>query len=370
MLFILRLFTALNVLACISLAADNKDEGQDVKVSMWDRTTNLRGAFGYKDNILLSNSNPEQSAFWQTGLDFSLLRIADSGSTISLFFSGEDRRYFSAESINKEQLFLTQAKFSWEIGQNWEAGLPVNYSYIDEVFDASATEQILEPQPVISHRFSVSPYVSYKLPWESTLELKFYGDRQLLNDPLDDYWEYGPQLTWRKTYGYRSEVSLSYTYRLRPYDTKGFVTFDFEEIPGTSLIFRQHEFEFVLNHSWDEPRRWRTRTRLAYTRNEENGTGYYDYNRYRFAQRAGYYGATWQVVVEGKVLNYDYLRQPVADSGDIRNWWEYILGLRVEKNLLPKLKLFLETEHEWVDSNNPIEEYHVNTVMSGIDWEF
>jgi hypothetical protein len=356
---------------CAHLAAAETNEMEDVKLTLWDRTTNLRGAFGYKDNVLLSKSNPQGSAFWQTGLDFSLLRLdPESGMTVSLFFSGDDRRYFNADSINKEEIFLAQAKVSWEIGQNWEVGLPISYSYMDEVFDASATEQIFETLPVKAHRLGVAPYVTRELPWSSVLELRFNFDRQLFNEPLDDYWEYGPQLLWRKPYGNRSEFNISYSFRERPYDTREFTTLDFQDIPGTSLTYRQHEVETSLNHSWDADRHWRTRTRLSYTRNEENGTGYYDYNRYRFAQRAGYYGKTWQAVVEGKVLHYDYIRQPVFETGGLRTLWEYVLGVRMEKNLLQKLKIFLETEHEWVDSNNEIEEYQVNTVMSGVDWEF
>src|SRR5436190_24345366 len=142
-----RVPAAMTAVALPCLAADT-NELEEIKISMWDRTTNLRGAFGYKDNVLLSKNNPQRSAFWQTGLDFSLLRLGENGSTFSLFFSGDDRRYFSAEDINKEQLFIVQGKGSWEIGQNWEVGLPINYSYIDEVFDASATEQIFQALPV------------------------------------------------------------------------------------------------------------------------------------------------------------------------------------------------------------------------------
>jgi hypothetical protein len=375
MLFAFRVSAALAACAmpCVAAETTNSDElkPDELKISMWDRSTNLRGAFGYKDNVLLSKNNPEASFFWQSGLDFSLLRLApESGSTLSFFLTGDDRRYFSADSVNKEQLFLVQAKIARDIGQNWQLGVPINYSYIDEVFDASTTEQIFETLPVKSHRAGVAPYVSRSLPWNSTLELKFYVDRQLYNEPLDDYWEYGPQLTWRKPYGNRSELTVSYTFRERPYDTREFVTLDFFEIPGTSLRYDQHEFELILNHSWDAERRWRIRTRFGYTLNQENGTGFYDFNRYRFAQKAGYYAKSWQAAVEAKILHYDYVRQPIPDVVGTRNIWEFVLGVRLEKNLLPKLKLFLESEHEWVDSNNTIEEYHVNTVMSGVDWEF
>jgi hypothetical protein len=344
---------------------------EPIDTTIWDKSLNLRGSLGYKDNVVLSKNNEEGSLFWQSGLEVSLFRLdAENGVTLSMFASGDDRRYFSAESVSHEEFIISQARVDWEMNDNWETGMAVNYSYLEEVFDASATEQVPQTLLVKSHRVGASPYISRDLPWNSTLALKFNADRQFFNEPLDGYWEYGPELDWKKRYGNHSEATLSYAFHDRPYNTREQLDLGFNDIPGSVLEFQQHEFEAVLDHSWDTNRTWRTRTRLGYLLNHDNGPGFYDYSRYRISQRIGYYGKAWEASVEGKVLYYDYVRQPVFETGEIRRMREYVLGLRVEKKLLGKLKVFFESEHEWVDSNNSLEEYTVNTVMSGVDWEY
>jgi len=357
------------ILLCITPL--RADESEPIDTTIWDKTINLRGSFGYKDNVVLSKNNPESSAFWQTSAELMLMRLdAENGFTFTLFASGEDRRYFSAESIDKEQNLIAQAKLDWIFQPDWETGITFNYSYLNAIFDASATEDIFETLLVKSHRISAAPYISRDLPWNSTLELEFNIERQFFNLPLDDYWEFGPHLTWKKRYGHHSEFDLSYSYHQRPYDTRTELTLGFDPVPNTSLQYTQHELEATLNHSWDEHRYWRTRSRAGAVLNQDNGTGFFDYTRYRLSQRVGYYRKTWQATLEGKVLDYDYARQTVFGTGEVRNLWEYVIGFHAEKNLLKKLKVFADTEHEWVKSNNSIEEYQVNTYMAGVDWEF
>ena len=57
-------------------AAANGDDTADAnddedKLVLWDYSLNLRGALGYKDNVLLRPFRQESSAFWQTSLQLS-----------------------------------------------------------------------------------------------------------------------------------------------------------------------------------------------------------------------------------------------------------------------------------------------------------
>lgn len=356
-------------LATPSPAAE--DSIEDLKLSFWDRTINLRGAIGYKDNVLLSNSSRQGSSFWMSGLDFSLLRAGlDGGPSVSLFASGEDRRYFSSSEVDHEQLLLTQAKISQDLSPEWKLGGIAQYLYADEVFDSSTTEQLVETLPVKSHNLELSPMLTRTLPWNCELELKFIGQRQFFNQPLDSYWQYGPELTVTRKYGNRSTVSFSYRYAERLYDTRNPLDLTRQPLGDIPLHFDQHEFELAWNHAWDAGRHWRTRSRALFEINEDNGVGFYDFHRYRLMQKFGYYGLSWQATLEGKILYYDYLLQPVPDGTDIRQLWEYALSAHIEKTVWKKLKLFADEEFETVRSNYRLEEYRVNTIMAGVDWEF
>src|SRR5687767_9674012 len=107
--------------AALTIASTHAEEDlQDLKLSFWEKSVNLRGAFGYKDNVLLSSIRREGSGFWLGGLDFSLIRAGlDGGPQVTLFVSGEDRRYFSSSEVPKEQLVLTQARITKEIFNDW-----------------------------------------------------------------------------------------------------------------------------------------------------------------------------------------------------------------------------------------------------------
>jgi hypothetical protein len=357
--------------AAIVVCTHAGEESDELKLSLWDRSINLRGALGYKDNLLLSDLQREGSAFWLSGVDFSLLRAGlDEGPSITLFASAEDRRYFSSNEIEKEQLVLSQAKINQQVSDNWSVGAIAQYLYADQVFDASATEQLLETLPVKSHNVQVGPILTRTFPWNSELELKLTGERQLFNEPLDDYWEMGTQLMFTKKYGNRSSASLSYTYDHRLYDTRNALELNRQPIPETKLRFDQHEFEFTLNHSWDEERHWRSRVRALFEINQDNGVGFYDYYRYRIINRFGYYGKDWQATLEGKILHYNYQKQPVLGTTRVRQVWEYIGAVHVEKIIWRNLKLFADAEFETVHSNYELEEYKVKTVLAGVDWEF
>lgn len=360
-----------------------EEEDLELDLSIWDKSVNLRGSLGYKDNVLLSKVDQQGSAFWQTALDLMLLRIdLESGANLTLFLTAEDRRYFSDIDVDKEQLLLTQGKYERPISDAWFWSVTAQYMYVDQVFDASATEQLLETLPVKSHNYQFAPALGRNLPWDSKLDLKLVAERQHFNQPLDDYWEIGPQITFTKSYGHKSEFTSSYTYDHRLYDTREELRLDFTSEAGTSLRYQQHEFELGLNHSWDENRRWRSRVRFLFEINEDSGVGFYDYYRYRLSKRIGYYGEDWHASIEGRILHYDYDLQPVLQSvsddpdaplfvsGEIRSNWEYVAAIHAEKNVWRKLSLFGDIEYEVVDSNYSLEEYNVTTVMGGVDWEF
>lgn len=347
------------------LAAENP-------LALWDKSINLRGALGYKDNVLLSPAQEQPSAFWLTAFDFMLLRASldPADATFTFFVSGEDRRYLASIDVEKEQQLLTQTKWEKPFLTDWKGGGLVQYVYADQVFDASATEELLETLPIKSHNFQAAPLLTRELPGHSELQLRFNLERQYFNEPLDDYWEIGPQATFRKIYGHKSEWLVGYTWDHRSYDERHQFGLDAQSIDGTSLRFEQHEFETSITHAWDQARHWRSRLRVLFELNDDNGPGYYDYRRHRWSKRIGYYGDDWEVTAEGRILYYDYLRQPVSPGGEVRQVWEYVLAMRAEKLLWKKIRGFAESEHERVHSNYRLEEYTVNTILGGVDWEF
>ena len=93
---------------------------------LWDTTFTVRGGGGHKDNPSyapdFARSFREPGAFMALGAEVLLLRVPTDGNSFFLFFTGDDRRYFDAPDVRKEQTFVTQAQFKHE-GTGWTTSL-------------------------------------------------------------------------------------------------------------------------------------------------------------------------------------------------------------------------------------------------------
>jgi hypothetical protein len=355
----------------IDLHAEAEPTNSPPHISVWDKSFNIRAGFGFKDNVLLSEVNKRDSAFVLSGFDAMLLRLPIDGPQVLLFVSGDDQRYLSDVSVNKEQSLIALSRIQKEFAGQWEAGLALEYFYQDQVFDVSATEADLSTLQLQAHSLKANPSLERKFAEHYHLKLELPITRQYLRKPLDDYWEGGPKLTFQRDYGNRSSAWVSYEFSERLYDERHETDDLGNDIPGTSLKFQQHEFELGSRHFWDEKRRWRTETKVAYELNLDSGDGFFDYHRYQGSEQLRYTAATWMVRGQAKVNYYDYHIQPVtAGDSETRHYATLGFNLRGEKNLTKALKLYAEYDFEQALSNRETHEYEANTVLGGLDWEF
>jgi len=338
--------------------------------SPWDLTFNLRPGFGYKDNLALSPTNREHSIYILSGLDATVLRLPLDGRQFTFFVTGEDTRFLQGHEVKYEQFLAAMAEFKADIAPNWNAGALLQYTYQNQIYDVSTIEATLGPVRVEGHRIGFLPSLRRDFPKDFWLQIEPGAARQFFKEPLDDYWEPAARLTLGRGYGFRSAISLSYDIRQLIFDTREQVARDGTVLTGQLLEYRQHEVEMSLRHNWDARRRWRTNTRLSFQLNDDNGPGFYDYRRYQILQQIRYVEGAWDLKGSAKVSYYDFLVQPAtASDASARAKTIVTFSLQAERKLTKYLKLFAEYEHEHSLSNRPTEEYHVNRVVGGIDFE-
>lgn len=339
--------------------------------TLWDKTINLRLGTGYKDNVLLSPNAATGSAFIASGLDVMLWRLPVEGTQFYFFFTGDDTRFLSGQEVKKEQSFIAQTQVKKEFGNHWKSALTLQYLYQDQVFDASTTETLFRTVKAQGHSLSIRPSIRRNMATNLWLEFEFIANRQFFKQPLDDYWQNGPKLTLGREYGSGSELNLSYELRNRAYDTREQTDSTGIAVTGSSLKFWQHDVELALRHHWDTNRHWRTVTKLGIELNQDNGSHYFDFDRYQISQQLRYRSDTWEVKGQAKVYRYDYRLQTISAT-DLtkRNKTLLVLNVRGEKKLTKSLKLFAELEHERSFANVSFDQYRVNTATAGIDWEF
>ena len=109
-----------------------------------DFSTNLRLNGGYKENVTMSAFADESSEFATTGFDVIGMRLPldDSGVEAAIFGAFDDRRYSDAPSVDMEQTGLINAALEKSLGKSWLMKADLRLVYIDEMFDASLTEDI------------------------------------------------------------------------------------------------------------------------------------------------------------------------------------------------------------------------------------
>ncbi|MDB6037602.1 MAG: hypothetical protein JWM99_1443 [Verrucomicrobiales bacterium] len=339
--------------------------------SLWTRTFDFRTGAGYKDNVLLGHYQKEGSGFWFGGVDIFILRIPVDGTQVSLFLSADDKRYFSTPAIDHEDLALLNFEVKRDLTHGWNAGAGVQYLYQDQLFDTSISETNREVIPVVGHAFQLTPFVRKDLPGRFFVEGRLQMLRQYLQQPLDDYWQGGAKGIVGRQFGYASEVAISYEYHQLRYDSRLAVDFEARSLPDRVLAEGQQEGEFSLKYYWDPARKWRTWTRLGYQENRDNGGGFFDYRRYAASQQLLFKEGRWELQTGVRWRYYDYLVQKVDfNNSNHRRLTLIDSNIRLEVKLGKSWKQFSEFEHESSISRQLLDDFQVNTISTGVEFEF
>lgn len=338
---------------------------------MWYHSVGLRGAFGYKDNVTLSHTDAQASAFWQSGLEAVVFRLPTRGWQFNFYLSADDVRYFDAPSVDNEQVVMAMAQATKDLGRRWKSTWAVNYMFQNQVFDMSATyTNGGSIGQVLGHTFTPRWNVRKQFGafWA---EGEAVGTRQILDEPLDSYWQVGPRATLGYTYGRGSEATFAYQWSNLAYDTREQVDAMGAALPGTELALRVQAVELALTHVWDEKRHWQTSTRLGYEANLDNGSGFYDYGLYRIAQQVRYRAPTWEVTAQARVGFYDYVTQTVsATDPSPRQRTLVTASLRAEKKLTKHWRIHAAYHYDRSLSDLDFDDYAANMVMGGVGFEF
>jgi len=337
-------------------------------ISLWDATVRLEVGGGYRDNVLQSHVAKESSALVSIAGDVSVMRLSETGSELVLLLLGEDIQYADAPSVDGERFAAASAQFSTPLGLREKVGANLDYLYQYQVLDVSETEAELTRVLVEAHSLGFRPNWEHTLTpgWVAQLELG--AQRQLYGGDLDDFWESAGKLSLVHTYGRRSDVSVGFQSAHWIYDTREQTDAAGVAINNTSLVYWRPEISVQWRHYWGEARHWRSRTRVSWLWNRDNGSGYYDYDRLLGSETITWRPDKWEFSAGARFGWYRYHLQEI--DGERLERWYALLELRAERRLTRRLFLFAVGEREWDFSNDPVDEYNVWTARGGVGVEF
>ena len=372
-------WTQAMVVVCAGLtAAAARTTGADLAaadlkspVRFWEPSFAVSAGSGYRDNVALSHAAPEASGFFRSSLEAAATRLPLDGTQVSLILSVEDTRYFSAKSVDHEDIVFGQAEARRFLGHHWEAALGLEGSFIDQVIDLSVTETNRTAVRVRGELLLARPGVRWQAPAGFWAALDFPAGRQYYEGTLDDYWLFGPKFTLGRGYGNHSEVACSYQFTHTAYDTELARTARGGTITNLTRATGQHEAALAWKHHWDKPQHWRSTTKLGFRVNADNASGYFDYRRAQVSEQLRFRTARWLVSAEMRFSFYDFPVQTVGGPETAkRHRTDLAYNLRGEGQLARHVRLYAQFDREQALSNLTLDEYAVNTFSGGVMLEF
>jgi hypothetical protein len=340
-------------------------------VGFWDTSCNLRAGMGYRDNVLYSAVQPEASSFVLTGIDFMTFHLGADGSQLIFLVSGDDKIFLNENVVPKEQYAFVQTSYKKEFLPRWTFKSTVGYVYQDQVFDASESQDLRMNVHAQGHRLNAAQLVRYDLPRDWHAEASVEGVRQWLASPLDSYWELTPEFTLGWDPNSKTDLSLNYRFTHRPYDHRVAADTDGTPREGTKLAYAQHDWFARWRQSWGSGSRWSSTWRAGLVMSLDNGGGYYDYDRLYGGLQLTYKLKRWALIGGARCDYYDYPYQAISeDDPRLRQKTLVVLNARSELKLGKRWMWFVEYEFEQSFAPADYDQYAVNTVSSGMDFEF
>jgi len=362
------------LLAAASAAAAAQDD-EELELPegfpLWQTSASVEAGLGYKDNVTLSRFDPQGSGFAVASADALLFRLPWNDWQLSLLAMGSDTRYWDRSAgVDTEQSAAATSELTWFLGGGWKTASALQYAFINQVMDVSTTYGVALPQPVFGHTLTAKQGVRRDVgSWWTGLDLA--ATRSWFREPLDDSWQVGPQLAAGLYYGHGSELALSYQAMPLFYETREQTDAAGTPVVGTHLRYLPQTVELAWQHGWDEARRWRHSLRLTFESNRDNAAGYYDYQMCRAGGQLRYRAGGWELSGSASAAYFEFPHQTAGTDASIaRHRTSLRLGLRGERCLSKHWRVYAAYEHETSLSNLEVEQYHANTVSTGLKVAF
>jgi hypothetical protein len=345
----------------------------------WTATASTSAAFGYNDNILLSNVAPVGRSFGRAGIDALLWHLPKAKTDYLAFVNATYTRYSSrlvdAQGDVVDHNTEAFAGLEWRFKQpDWFAfTIDGNGYLLDEVFDMTNFSGRRDVASLNVRGIKAGPTIRVS-PWRWIwAEGSVVVDRQRyvggFND--DEIHESVVRLGLQpidriELRGDISQSRRAFSHR-HPYDP------DLREFLPGLLSITERTREVRLRATIGASRHWSTTTRAGVETYTDNASGDLDFHERHAAQEVEWSAGAWLVRAEGSARHKTYDHQTVGAGSNpppqIKD--EFDAQLRVERKLTAAWTLFLEYTWERSRSNDEeIASYRTNEGLLGARWSW
>ena len=334
-------------------------------------SVDLRAGAGYKDNVLLTETNPIKSAFLRADVDAFIWKPPVVLTDAYWAISGSETRYLGAPSDAKsERVWLTQGELRYAIGTYFKAGLMIQGYYQDQVLDLSTSET--GPLRARFRVFGVTggPNLRWEIhdPWWFEVSAAWKLERY--EGVAEDYHEPATVLRVGRRLGKRHELSVAWLWKHRGYTDRNAYTIGGRPLAGTHLSTNWNQLELRFVSNWS--RSWSSAVKLAGDKLRDSASGYFDYNHWRGELEVKWHKDPWQLRLTASRGLHDYKVQVSGTGFDPPSRQIRLSRVSIggERKLTEKLSAFLESDVERNNTKDPGGSYRLNTVFTGLSYEF
>jgi hypothetical protein len=346
-----------------------REAGIDLGLSAWDFSSEFEFGAGYEDNVGLSALTPDATGLLRGNASGLAWRLPDNGFDWVNFADLTYTRFFSAAESDHAVLAMLGSEARWTGSPNFEYELAGRYTYQDEVLDASSAFD--EEAQLVRARLQtaqIEPSLRWKLAPGWALVCTAAVERLDLLDSDYDQTEFEFTLGLERRLARAGVLTLLVGHVSRDYGDREQLNAAGNVIAGSRLDITQNWAELKHELRWGKRIKWRAKTRANLLRNDDNGEGWFDYQRRGIVGMLTADAGAWHVEFDAAVRHYRYRLQTAFAFGNPppRRRTGSDATVRVLRDLSENFAVFAECAVEQSRSNDAFLKYDDFVTILGV----
>lgn len=341
----------------------------------WKFSATARTGVGYKDNVILSHTDPQASGLVRGGADFFLWRLPllpDRGFDYFALVRAEGTRYFRRNVVDHEGEASIVTEWRYRKDDSFGVALNVNGLYFDQVLDVSDTDV---QRIVVASKKTVAMLPATvrwaPRPWW-WIEVQGGPKSERHRDGVyNARVEEGTlQFGWKPAERFEARVMGNHS--RRRFSSREQYSAGGRPLAGTELRITEREAEVRFDFRLDAAGHWKTSSRFARLEYADNGSGYFNYRQERVRQRLQWESDTWAVRFDGtaKRRDFELMTVGVGIAPPLRVKEQFAIELQVERKLSDRWSVSASYLWERSRCNDAIASYRMNEGLLGATWSW
>ena len=336
----------------------------------WQSSLETKLGVGWDSNLLLSNVTRVASGFSRARVEGLLWRPARAAQPWELvaFLNADYRKMFSAQELPHDTQAFGRAEARWRPVPALRLSLLAQGYYLDSVLDLSTESERLST-PLRNSGSIAGTAARWDLGARTWIEAQASINRSDFFQIPEDFRErrLGVLAGWQSADG-TLKLGAGARQRDRRYRERTLTTLGGRPLAGTQLRYRAPELELTAERTAAWHGTWRFAGAVSGARNDDNGSGYFNYRLGRALATLGWTRAPWEVEASLGTSRYRWDAQVAGIGLDppLRRRTDDTLTLQVNRRLNERWFVFTELEREWVWSNDPTAGYTLTMCSLGL----